>query len=1059
MTESTLPIRCLILLITCLTSLQLTGQKEIEIQQGFEIALESIGTAEGLSQGMVNDMVMDENGYLWIATKDGLNRYDGSKMTVFRHDPADSLSLSDDFVFSLCIDTRGQLWVGTQSRGVNLFVPETETFIRINTKADEPKRISSDFVGIMQAGPNGEVYIETLDDHGYAYMSCERKNGQHIFDVRPIADVIPGILNVKTAYKWTKYLTFDHEDNLWYCNGDSICKLDQRAQLGETEPAYYPYPIRERISDANSQILLTSPDRKTIYISDGKQTLKCYNPEKDVFEPCAILPSEYSFKLFQFIDKEGLLWVWQNDHTVCRIDMEAKKGITLMPKWRKVDDGAKNHRGIRIEDKNGNFWIGTGGNGLLKINTYSLLFQHVGMDDVIRSHDIRPHRIEVSGANSIFDQEIYDLWFETMENLDLSSKGYKMADLNANLVYDNDGYFWYSAKSIKNTDQSVIRINATTSEFEIIYSKSHLESEWFGSTLFVDQNGEVWWGEKFSGESVKLYHYNSFGIVEEHEFPVKAQKHQYRFISDVLIDENGVFWLGTTQGVFSFHPKTHVWTHFSGASGQSGTNEPWLVLTLEQDVHDPEIIWVGTSGQGVKKFNKREQLVEGELGDDVLPNLVVYGIQSDRSGGLWISTNYGITWYNQRDGSVQVFTQEHGLPGNEFNRYEYSSTAQGELYFGGMNGVVHFNPESFFAIQSSPKVIINSLALANEPILYNHQRDGLLSKPIERIDRVDLPYNFNMVSLGFTTMDLTAPVHDEFKYKLEEVNDDWIYTSSSQPAVYTSLDPGTYTFLVQGKNSSNVWSTQPTKLEICVLAPWWLSWWFQSLVVLSIALAIYLLYRYRVNQLLRIERLRNRIAQDLHDDIGSTLSSISIYSTVLRRKVKEQNSSLVLDKISDSTKEIMEKMNDIVWTIKTDNDGFDKVINRMRAFSVNMTEHKDMQLVFQADPNVMKLKLSMEDRKNVYLIFKEAVNNAVKYSEAKQIQVLVTRKGQYVDLQVIDNGIGISSHVEQTKDLLLGGNGLKGMEQRSDELRGDLKIVDNPEGGTIVHLRFLINRH
>ncbi len=217
---------------------------------------------------------------------------------------------------------------------------------------------------------------------------------------------------------------------------------------------------------------------------------------------------------------------------------------------------------------------------------------------------------------------------------------------------------------------------------------------------------------------------------------------------------------------------------------------------------------------------------------------------------------------------------------------------------------------------------------------------------------------------------------------------------------------------------------------------------------------LYALYRYRLQQALRLEQIRNQIAQDLHDEIGSTLSSISLYSAVMRNSLDAppENTRSILNKIIQSTTQMLESMNDIVWTIKADNDSFEQVVNRMRAFAVNMTETRNIHLYFKADRHAEQLKLDMNQRKNIYLIYKEAVNNAVKYSACKTLRINVADGGGKLHIAIEDDGSGFDFEGALGNTRLLGGNGLRGIKARAKEINATLNIVSTPEKGTCVEL-------
>ncbi|MEX1190265.1 MAG: triple tyrosine motif-containing protein [Bacteroidia bacterium] len=410
--------------------------------------------------------------------------------------------------------------------------------------------------------------------------------------------------------------------------------------------------------------------------------------------------------------------------------------------------------------------------------------------------------------------------------------------------------------------------------------------------------------------------------------------------------------------------------------------------------------------------------------------------------------------------SFRTYTVEDGIPSNEFNRYEFSRSDDGELYFGTMGGVFHFNPNTFSKKGEPSKVIINRLYLYNNPIEYlltsaNQESDKFnLSSPLPFCKQLTFSPGEEMITFGFAVMDLTAPSKNKFKYRLIGLHEDWVPSGMRNEATFTNLSPGNYLLEVLGCNSEEVWNEKPVQLNFTILAPWYSTWWFRLLVALFLASFLYGFYRLRLEQLLKVEKMRNLIAQDLHDEIGSTLSSISLYSAVMQRSADKipKNVNEILGKIIDSTSEIMEGMNDMVWTIKADNDSFEHVIYRMRAFAGKMCEAKGIILLFNAEPKAEKLKLGMNMRKNIYLIFKEAVNNAVKYSECEQLSVTIRQENKLI-IQISDNGIGFDPDNYNHANELLGGNGLRGIQSRAKEIGAHITIESKSNQGCIITLR------
>jgi two-component sensor histidine kinase len=371
--------------------------------------------------------------------------------------------------------------------------------------------------------------------------------------------------------------------------------------------------------------------------------------------------------------------------------------------------------------------------------------------------------------------------------------------------------------------------------------------------------------------------------------------------------------------------------------------------------------------------------------------------------------------------------------------------ADGKLYFGAeSSGFFCFRPEDLKDNKYKPPVYITDLKLFNTSIR-PHDPDSILKEPIEFTKQITLSYDQNDFSLEFVALNYIHPEKNQYQYKLENYNKDWVTTDAAKRfASYTNLGPGKYVFRVRASNNDGLLSPHEASLIIIINPPFWQTWWFRVLVVLAVAALIYGVYRYRLSHIMRLQNIRNRIAADLHDDIGSTLNSISIYSEVA--KLKSPAVVHELEQVGDAARKIIDAMSDIVWTINPKNDSFENIILRMRSFSYNLLKAKNIEHSFRADDDLNNIKLSMEERRNFFLIFKEAVNNLVKYAEATRVSITLIYENNLIKLSVRDNGKGF--RVKQFST----GNGLLSMKSRAEEMNATIKIESEPGSGTNIEL-------
>jgi signal transduction histidine kinase len=290
-----------------------------------------------------------------------------------------------------------------------------------------------------------------------------------------------------------------------------------------------------------------------------------------------------------------------------------------------------------------------------------------------------------------------------------------------------------------------------------------------------------------------------------------------------------------------------------------------------------------------------------------------------------------------------------------------------------------------------------------------------------------------------------------YRYRLKGFDYDWNNSGLSNTATYTNLDPGNYTFLVQASNDNTTWSNDFALLNLHVLPMWWQTWSFKIFVGCCIVAIGYTIYHYRLQQLLKIERVRNNIARDLHDEIGSSLSSISIFSRLAQRHIntKDVNPDLLLQKINEDAIHVMDSMSDIVWSINTKNDEFENVFYRMREHAVQLLEAKNYVVHFHFDERLGHIRFDMQNRRDFYLIYKEALNNIAKYAEGKNVWIDLALNNNKIELVIKDDGKGFDVSKANRK-----GNGLSNMHKRADAISAKLDITSTINGGSALHLSF-----
>ncbi len=975
---------CCFLFLTCMN---VSAQKNEAA-----LAFDALTINDGLSQGMVVKMLQDKFGFMWFATLDGLNRYDGYKFTVYRHDTRDTASITNSYAQTLFEDSKGRLWIGTVSGGLDIFDRETETFVHVRKQEKTVDGLAKGAVKVIAEDLHGNIWVQVSDKLD--------KITVNINDKKPLSEQIT-VHHVKLpCQSEISLFTLTSSGNIYYADADkavvyrldnevsekwlSIMRLRDTLATG-TAGVVNAYNIVQLTEDTRAKKLLVFHNNGVTTFNEktGRQETTFQN---DFFR-------NFDTPLRAMLDTAGTLWFSGRGNLLLFSTRTGK--LTTATAADKKNTALLHSTYSIYKDRSGLLWIGTAGYGLLKRNLRAEYFHPTagGANYSVTEADNRHILMGNStGVHEIFDRQ-------------------------TGLVVD--------AKEL-NRDE-LKRFSKLL--FRPVFTNQ--EGSWF-----VEGN------RFYCKKSVSKEEIN-------YQLPVTGNDEYFDLIQCRLTDPSGQIWLGTASGLLRFNTTNKKWTVFKPTANDPASITGNVILSLCADPVEPaKYLWIGTSGGGLNRMDLLTGKFRSYSIKDGLPNNVVYGILTDEAGNLWISTNKGLSCYNINTQTFRNFDYKDGLQSNEFNRGAYCKTTDGWLFFGGVNGFNYFYPKEISNNSTVPQVVITGLKIRNENVTVQAAHSPLL-QAIYLTKKLTLPYAQNFVSFQFAALDFTAPEKNMYRYKLEGFDKNRINSGTVNTATYSNLDPGKYSFSVQASNNDGLWNEQGTSVEVIILPPWYMTWWFRSLLILAVLFAGYLFYKNRLAQALKLQSIRDRIAGDLHDEVGSNLSNIYIFSNVAQHKANAETAPL-LKKISDYTRQSMEAMTDIVWMINTRNDRFENIMVRMRTLAVEYAEVADCTLHLNFDERLNDVRLNMEERKNFYLIYKEAINNIAKYAGCKSVWIDMTLDQKTVTLTMRDNGNGFDMQNPGV------GNGLYNMQKRASILNGDLQVRSAPGGGTTVTLRFKI---
>jgi signal transduction histidine kinase len=555
--------------------------------------------------------------------------------------------------------------------------------------------------------------------------------------------------------------------------------------------------------------------------------------------------------------------------------------------------------------------------------------------------------------------------------------------------------------------------------------------------LFEDSRGDVWISiaSKVSKAVVRWERATeSFHVYSEAEgLPPFSLPTAYRE------DEAGNLWLGFYDGGLARY-RDGRFQLFSPSDGVPAG----LIRTLYLD--QAGRLWVASDAGGIAHLDNPQldspRFIPYTIADG-LSSKSVFCITEDKLGRLYFGTSRGLDRFDPQTSHIRHYTKADGLVSNAI--MVAFRDREGALWFGADAGMSRLIP-SPDPPEQRPPILISGLRIAGNALaisaLGETEVSGLVLNPPQ-----------NQLSIDFVGLGFGAGEALKYQYKLVGANDEWSPATDQRTINYASLSPGKYRFMVRAVTSAGLVSATPATISFTMMPPIWQRWWFVMLVALTLGLAAAALYRYRVARLIELERVRTRIATDLHDDIGASLSLIAMLSEVAQRQAVKGNFKVgeSLSSIAASSRELVDSMSDIVWAVNPRKDRFSELVKRMRRFASDVFSSRDIALQFDATDE-QDFKLGADARREIFFIVKEGINNIARHSACTEAAITLKKQGGLLILELRDNGKGLDPLRANE------GNGIASMGERTRRLGGEFEIVSNNGHGTTLRLKVPVDR-
>ncbi len=1019
-------------------------------------------------------ILQDSKGFIWIGTTDGVYRYDGKESLEFRHDPSDSTSISNNYVKELFEDRAGNIWMGT-SFGLNCYDPKTETFTRY-LRTDTDDLTGDNFIHSIEEDHRGKIWYGTY-------------NG--LFQFTPSTDSL--IQFLPSIEKGEKSLSNEviwdiHEDRqhrIWVATqlGFTLFKndgtLDFQAYYGDmkNENGLATDRIFNILEQADSSIWLSSYDGLFRVIeSNDSIYFKRFHIHS---EAPANLSDNRVFDLYSGGRNRLWLGTYAGGLNEVVISPDVSKNIKVIH-HKEDPKNVFSLRSNNIEniliDESGMLWIATK-NGMDKASLSGNKFQTIRSipdDSTSLSSDI---------IKSFFKDSFGNLWIGTFKGLNfLSAENLKKGIFQFEQFYaDRNNRFSLSHNNINGIyedSQSYLWIN-TFYGLNYIHIPTFLKKKKFKhfnerhgiphtinhSTVEISP-GEYWVGT--NGGLAKMY----CNPAKSDSVRFETIKSENEIVNthtlNVIQDRFGNYWIGTFNGVAKYVTRQgkiffENYIHELGNPNSLSDNSFRCFFKDRKNR-----IWIGTrSGLNmvVQESKESRDWFKTYGLKDGFPNDVIHAIEEDDQGQLWITTNKGIVVFNPelKDPVVATYNQNDGLAARSFVFRASMKDENGNLYFGTADGFNFFHPEKLPQNTYVPPVYFTKLKVLNEVI--KPGPSSILQQSISYTNTITLQYWQNIISLEFAALDFNKPEKNRYQYRLSSLNNkNWINLKHHNQVTFTNLSPGEHLLEIKGSNNDGLWNKQPTQLLIKVLPPVWRTWWAYLFYFLVFISSIYLFVKNRIRrktekiqaiaQLEKAraeerEQLRKKNTADFHDELGHHFTKISLFLELAERQSAE-NKSLkeYLSKIKSNASGLSEGLRDLIWSLDPKKDSLYQTLARLQEFGDSLFEFSDIRFKTDGlDEALESVELAPDVKKNVLMIFKEAMNNCLKYSNAKNALLKSVIKDRHCYVVFKDDGQGFNPYE------IKNGYGLKNMHSRAQKVKAQLEIKSVANQGTEVSLR------
>lgn len=975
-------------------------------------------TAEGLSSNRVNDIIQDREGFYWIATEDGLNRFDGSVCKIYRNIKNDSTSLSHNNCTYLVEDDEGDIWVGTLV-GLSRFSKKEGKFEQFFFHNPHYSFDKTNWIKGLTKDKNGNIWVCAAGLRMYNISTRSWKN--YVHDPKD-PESIPSDLIDDIRYD-------RHHHGIWIISNLGFVYLNLALNQFYSSVNNPKNLSIFSMNESDGIYALDTMDNLWVHHSSYNELWK-YSLSSNKLEK--VIALKYAGGLRNLsVDKMNRIWIhfWIGKSTI--YNSETRTMDTSFLAYSHSQSALTPYTQGLYVDKMNNYWIYSN-KGISIFNPYGQAVQYylLEIEDVFK-RSLKPNIACIAEQNDSL------LWIGTSVGLFQYNTYNKKTTSVINVKTDdnfvcsvflqNDSILWVGG------NHELILYDIRKKLILKKYVLSHRIE-----MIKEDKDKNVWaatWSIgllKFTKDGM---HYRQFLQGDD---SLRSPACNNLICFSMGADDNDA-WIGYNggNGFSGFDLNNEMFHHFIITGVNQATSN--TVNCIVEDGN--KNLWIGTFGGGLIFYNRNKKNYTSYTQADGLKGEFINGIVNDGHSNLWVFTTNGISIIDLNSHAIISSEIEMAQPSNDFYP-DGLLRKNGKMLFYSENKIAEIEPVLFLQSTFPSKMVYSGFKVFDKEIGLRKSEDGKF--------KIRLPHNKNFFSIEYSLLRSNPQAIVKYGYMLKGFDRDWNYTGEKHIANYTNVPPGHYLFYAQASDITGKWKYFSEPLAIIITPPFWKTWWFILITVALLIFGLYSLYRYRIGQLKKVMTIRTKISQDLHDEIASTLSGIRLYSELAKQQLEQSSAGKAMESleiISTNASEMKEGISDIVWAVNPSNDSFKTMMEKLKLYASGITKAAGISFEFGMQESIPDEKLDMPQRRNIYMICKEAINNSVKYARAEKLTMRIQQQEHTIIINIQDNGIGFD-----TQNVSLG-NGLFNIKQRAEEIGAKVSIQSAPVIGSNIELK------